>query len=252
MMIRMFTDGACKSNGKHGAQASYAYYFPENKELSGKSKISLDEPQTNQRGELKAIYEGLKKLSDNVVVNETEIQIFTDSTYSRDCLTSWIKNWMKNDWMTSAGKPVLHKDLIQGSYELLRKFKSYIITYVKAHTGKKDDLSINNDIVDKMAVSELIDKEIEVKIVTTDNILPDLPLKMMGGPIEESIIIEWCKTHLHELDSNSLNSSLFSAFKKTLNKKGYDIEIQQLNKTKIVKLISKTNIIKDDITIIKI
>jgi ribonuclease HI len=249
----MFTDGACKSNGKYGALASYAYYFPENKEWSGKSKISSDEPQTNQRGELKAIYEGLKKLSENVVTKETEVQIFTDSIYSRNCLTSWIKNWMKNNWMTSAGKPVLHKDLIQGSYDMLLNFKAYIITYVKAHTGKKDDLSINNDIVDKMAVSELIDKDEDLKIIkTTDNILPDLPLKIMGGPIEESIVIEWCKSHLDEMDKNSLNSGLFSAFKKTLNKKGYDLEIQQLNKTKVVKLISKTNIIKDDIIIVKI
>jgi hypothetical protein len=54
------------------------------------------------------------------------------------------------------------------------------------------------------------------------------------------------------MDKNSLNSGLFSAFKKTLNKKGYDLEIQQLNKTKVVKLISKTNIIKDDIIIVKI
>jgi ribonuclease HI len=249
-MIRIFTDGACKSNGKLAAQGSYAYYFPENKEWSGAFRIPSNESQTNQRGELKAIYEGVKKASQECVVNETDLQIFTDSTYSRDCLTSWIKNWMKNNWMTAAGKPVLHRDLIEGTYELLQSFKSHIITYVKAHTGGKDEFSVNNDIVDKMAVEVLIDKEVKV-ISTTQDIFPDLPLKMMGAPIEESIIFEWCKTHLHELDTTSLKTGLFSSFRKSLQKKGYDIETQQMNKTKVVRVISKMNLIKDEMVIIK-
>ena len=34
MKIRVFTDGACSSNGKVGAKASYAFWIPEHKELS--------------------------------------------------------------------------------------------------------------------------------------------------------------------------------------------------------------------------
>ena len=30
-MIRVFTDGACRANGKANADASYAGYFPDNK-----------------------------------------------------------------------------------------------------------------------------------------------------------------------------------------------------------------------------
>ena len=60
-MIRLFTDGACKSNGKSNSKASYAYYFPEYKEWSYAAKVPEDEQQTNNRGQLKAIYEGILK-----------------------------------------------------------------------------------------------------------------------------------------------------------------------------------------------
>jgi hypothetical protein len=48
-----------------------------------------------------------------------------------------------------------------------------------------------------------------------------------------------------------LKTALFSAFQKTLIKKGYDTEIQVMNKTKVVRVISKMNLIKDEMVIIK-
>jgi hypothetical protein len=40
--IRIFTDGACKANGKKGAVASYAAFFPEYPEWSFAYKIPED------------------------------------------------------------------------------------------------------------------------------------------------------------------------------------------------------------------
>ena len=249
-MIRLFTDGACKANGKKQAQASYAGFFPENKEWSFADRIPESESQTNQRGELKAIYEGVRVAIEKCgAPAEFTLEIYTDSTYSRDCLTAWLPGWLRNDWKTAAGKSVLHRDLIEGTSLLLPQFRGFSITYVKAHTGKQDELSRYNDVVDKMAVGVLVPKEVK-EISTNNDVLPGLPLKMMGGPVEEHIIHEWCLANIDKLDSNALKSALFSAFKKTIQKNGYDLDTQVINKTKVVRLVSAT-LVKEGVTIIK-
>jgi ribonuclease HI len=249
-MIRLFTDGACKANGKKGAQASYAGFFPEHPDWSFAQRVDETESQTNQRGELKAIYEGVKiALEKSGAPAEYVLEIYTDSTYSRDCLTTWLPGWLRNNWMTTAGKPVLHRDLIEGTSRILPQFKGFSIVYVKAHTGKKDELSRYNDVVDKMAVGVLVPKEVK-EISTTDEIFEGLPLKMMGGPIEESVINQWCLDNIDKLDSAAVKSALFSAFKKTVQKNGYDLDIQVINKTRVVRLVS-TSLVRDGVTIIK-
>ena len=59
-MIRVFTDGACRANGKANADAAYAGYFPDNKEWSFATKMPATEMQTNQRAELKAIHDSIE------------------------------------------------------------------------------------------------------------------------------------------------------------------------------------------------
>jgi ribonuclease HI len=249
-MIRVFTDGACRSNGKANAEAGYAGYFPDNKEWSFATKMPESEMQTNQRAELKAIHDSVDVIFEKCgAPSETSIQIYTDSMYSKNCLTTWLPGWMKNKWRTAEGNDVKHRDLIEHLALRLTKFKEYTITYVKAHTGKTDELSIGNDIVDKMAVSVLIEKA-EVKVINkTEGIFPDLALSIMGPPIEEATIIEWCKTHMHLLDTQALKTGLFGAFQKTVKKNGYKTEVQTMSKTRVVRLT--TGLIKEGITIVK-
>jgi len=251
-MIRVFTDGACKSNGKASAQAAYAGYFPDNTAWSFSTKMPSDELQTNQRAELKAIHDSVIVAHDKCgAPAEHSLHIYTDSSYSKNCLTIWLPSWLHNKWKTAEGKVVKHRDLIENTSEYLTKFKEYTITYVKAHTGNKDEFSRNNDIVDKMAVAVLTDTEPVKLISTTQEIFKDLPLSMMGPPVEESKIIEWCKTHIDILDKSALKVALFSAFTKTVKKNGYEIELQRLNKTRVVRLVASTNLIKEGITIVK-
>lgn len=250
-MTRVFTDGACRSNGKANAQASYAAWFPENREWSFAIKMPENELQTNQRAEMKAIHDAVKKIDEMTCISETSLLIYTDSMYSKNCLTTWLPNWKKNKWKTAEGHDVKHRDLIEPTVELLQKCKEYTITYIKAHTGKDDDLSKNNDIVDKMAVSVLVGVP-DLKVVsTTQNVLPDLPLTMMGPPVDELKIVEWCKTHLELLDQSSLKTGLFTAFQKTIKKNGYSTELQRINKTRVVRLISANSLVKEGVTIVK-
>lgn len=249
-MIRVFTDGACRSNGKANAEAAYAGYFPDNKEWSFATKMPESETQTNQRAELKAIHDSVNVIFERCgAPAETSIHIYTDSTYSKNCLTTWLPGWMRNKWRTAEGNDVKHRDLIEHLSLRLPKFKEYTITYVKAHTGKLDELSIGNDIVDKMAVSVLIPKEPVKTITRTEGIFPDLALSIMGPPVEEATIIEWCKTHMNLLDKQALKVGLFSAFQKTVKKNGYNTDVQRMNKTRVVRLT--TGLIKEGVTIVK-
>jgi ribonuclease HI len=47
MKIEVYTDGACSKNGRDGACASWAFYFPEHHSLSNAERVSGD-TQTNQ------------------------------------------------------------------------------------------------------------------------------------------------------------------------------------------------------------
>lgn len=64
--------------------------------------------QTNQRAELTAIQRAL-----DIAPLQRDATIFTDSSYSINCVTKWYKSWRKNNWVTSSKKPVENKDLVE-------------------------------------------------------------------------------------------------------------------------------------------
>jgi ribonuclease HI len=239
--MRVFTDGACKSNGKSGAQASYAGWFPDNKEWSFATKMPSNEQQTNQRAELKAIYDSVKIVYEKCP--DVSLEIYTDSQYSKNCLTLWLTSWVKKGWKTTEGGEVKHRDLIEPLNEMLTKIKEYKIIHVKAHTGGKDELSINNEIVDKMATGILLEK-IEQVFERNEDILPGLALSLMGPPIEQRKITDWCLKNLDKLDQTALKNALFSAFQKTMKENGYNLEQQNINKTKFIR-VTTSKLIKD-------
>ena len=244
MKIRVFTDGACQGNGKKGARASYAFWFPENKELSNAAVVPEDQQQTNNRGELLAITEAVRSCSINLTPSEIELEIYTDSMYSINCLTVWLPGWIAKGWKTSSNGNVSHRDLIEETSNLLVKFKSHKFTHVEAHTGKQDDLSINNDIVDKMAVEVLTPaKEITVIQSNKETPINGLPLELIGPPVTEKTIAEWCKKNLDKIDEKALNVALVSALTKTVNKNGFDIVKQRLHKSCQYRLVTKTHLI---------
>jgi ribonuclease HI len=251
-MIRVFTDGACSNNGKKGAKASWACWFPEHPDISKAEVVPEDELQTNQRGELMAIARAVEIASDEFDLADTGIHIFTDSMYSKNCLTTWIPGWIRKDWKNSTGQPVAHRDLIEATVSRLTKFKSYIITYVPAHTGKDDDLSHNNDIVDKMA-SRLISPEESVKIIqtNTESVLDGFPMALMGPPISEASLLQWAFANMDKIDKAALNSALLSAISKTVKKKGFEIVKQKLHRSTMYRLTSASQVIKEGAIIIK-
>jgi ribonuclease HI len=252
MKIRVFTDGACSKNGQTGATASYACWFPEHKELSKAERVPVDQPQTNQRAELMAIHEAVKILQEKFPTDDIEVQIYTDSMYSKNCLTVWVPGWQANNWKTSAGTPVSHRDIIEDATRRLPKFKSYTISYVPAHTGGSDDLSKNNEQVDRMAVAVINPEVATVKIVHTNlqEAIEGIPIQMMGPPVAEGILIEWCREHLDKLDTDLLNNALMTVLSKTLKKRGFDLTKQKLHKSTVYRLTA-SNLIAEGAKILK-
>ena len=136
----VYTDGACSGNPGPGGWGAVILDEENNEvKISGKEKST-----TNNRMELMASIMALKKIKKN-----SEIIIYTDSTYLKNGITTWIKNWEKNGWKSVNKKSVKNKDLW---VKLNKLSKEQIIDWkwVKAHAGNK-----YNEIADGLATKAI-------------------------------------------------------------------------------------------------
>lgn len=250
-IVRVFTDGACTKNGKEGAKASYAVWFPNHKEFSTSGRVPDDQTQTNNRGELLAIYQAVKIVNSKFPSDKIELEIYTDSEYSKNCLTIWLPGWIANNWVTSTGAPVKNRDLIEETTNILRKF-NYRIIHVKAHTGAFDDESKNNEIVDRMAVTVLNPEAANIKIVhtNTQKAIEGLPIELMGPPATEKVLVNWCRDNLDKLDEDALSTALIQVLSKTVKKNGFELSKQRQHRGTIYRLIAN-NLIAESTVITK-
>lgn len=99
--IIIYTDGSCLGNPGAGGYGTILRYKNQEKELS----CGYFET-TNNRMELLAAIVALETLKEPCFVD-----LYSDSQYLKNGILSWIHNWKKNGWMTSAKKPVKNKDL---------------------------------------------------------------------------------------------------------------------------------------------
>ena len=122
--VNIYTDGACSGNPGPGGWGALLCYGRHEKEIKGSEADT-----TNNRMELRAAIEGLAALKQ-----PCSVKLTTDSVYVRNGITSWIKQWQKNEWRTSAKKPVKNKELWQ---QLLLETKRHKIQWcwVKGHSG---------------------------------------------------------------------------------------------------------------------
>lgn len=252
VVINVFTDGACSSNGQKKARGSWAVFFPEHEKISQAGLLVSTEPQTNQRGELRAILQAVDIIEKNFGF-EVDVHIFTDSMYSKDCLTTWLPAWLSNDWKTKQNKPVCHRDLIEYISTKLSKFNSFIISHVEAHTGGDDYKSINNNKVDQMAV-RVLDPEAPIAKVVSNAEVPieGLPIWMMGPPVSEANLATWCHSNIDKLDKGAVQTALLQALTKTLKKKGFELTKQKLHRSTSYRLVSANHLIVEVPTITKI
>ena len=135
MIINVYTDGACSGNPGKGGWG--VVILDNNKEvlLNGG-----DQQTTNNKMELTAAIKALEyfEVKQDLIIN-------TDSKYVKDGIESWIKNWKKNGWKTSAKKEVKNKELWIRLDDLINKH-NVVWVWVKGHAGNK-----YNDKADSLA-----------------------------------------------------------------------------------------------------
>ena len=136
MKYKIYTDGACSGNPGPGGWAAIILADDKVKyEISGSEKNT-----TNNKMELLAPIKAIQKFK-----KKSEILIYTDSTYVKDGITTWIKKWEKNGWKTASKNPVKNIELWKKLKNLSLKHSIKWI-WVKGHAQNK-----YNNLVDEIA-----------------------------------------------------------------------------------------------------
>jgi ribonuclease HI len=122
--IEIYTDGACKGNPGPGGWGALLRSGTHEKEIFGGERHT-----TNNRMEIMAVIESLR-----LVKKKSNVCIYTDSTYVKDGISSWIKQWKINGWKTAAKKPVKNEELWKELDSLVNQHQIEWV-WVKGHSG---------------------------------------------------------------------------------------------------------------------
>ncbi len=93
------------------------------------------------------------------ITNNDNINIYTDSKYTINCVTLWYKNWEINNWKTSKGSEVKNLDLIKKLYNLVNS-KNVNFYHVRSHQKEPTDKNkyqhwYGNKMADFLATSSI-------------------------------------------------------------------------------------------------
>ncbi len=133
--VTLITDGACSGNPGPGGWGVVLRYGSHEREWSG-----AEAETTNNRMELKAVIEGLKRLRE-----PCEVKVITDSRYVLDGWNQWLPRWQANQWRTADRKAVKNQDLWQALVEAARPHQIQW-QWVRGHQGHED-----NERADRLA-----------------------------------------------------------------------------------------------------
>jgi ribonuclease HI len=136
-VVEIYTDGACSGNPGPGGWGAVLRYGDIDKDICGGDPG----PTTNNRMELTAPIKALESLK-----RPATVRMYTDSTYVRNGITSWVPKWKTNGWMTSARQPVKNADLWRELDEAAAKH-DIEWHWVKGHAGHPE-----NERADRLAV----------------------------------------------------------------------------------------------------
>jgi ribonuclease HI len=126
--VQLITDGACVGNPGPGGWACILRHGNRRREMFGYAPLT-----TNNRMELTAAIEGLRAINQ-----PCEVEVITDSEYVKNGITQWIHGWKRNNWITSAKKPVMNSDLWRELDEEVSRHKT-TWTWTKGHAAHDDN-----------------------------------------------------------------------------------------------------------------
>ena len=140
MRYTIYTDGACSGNPGPGGWGA-VIFDNDNKQ---KNISGSEENTTNNRMELSAAIMALEEVNTN-----SEITIYTDSTYVKNGITKWVLKWKENGWKNSNKEPVKNKDLWEKLVNLCEQ-NTINWKWVKAHASNK-----YNNLADELATKAI-------------------------------------------------------------------------------------------------
>ena len=148
MKINVYTDGACSNNGRANAKAGLGIYFGEGDPRNSSERIIGK--QTNNTAELTAILRAAAILQEEIM-NGYEINIYTDSEYSRRCCTTYGEKLEKKGWNVGSKKSIPNLELVKKAYTVFKQLDNVHFHYIAAHTGLGDEHSKGNEGADRLA-----------------------------------------------------------------------------------------------------
>ena len=126
--VVIHTDGACSRNPGPGGWGVILKSGQHRKELKGGEELT-----TNNRMELLAAISALETLK-----RPMRVQLFTDSNYLRQGITTWLPAWKNRGWRTADKKPVKNQDLWERLEQALARHEGEW-RWVRGHSGDPDN-----------------------------------------------------------------------------------------------------------------
>jgi ribonuclease HI len=170
-IINVFTDGSLirkkRKNGEQMLLCGYGIYIPsyglmEELRYAG----TIHDNKTNNRGELKAIIDGLNYILDfidettseqNEKLKNTQIMLYTDSSYSKLILGDTGVKYRKAGYLVSkkSDEKVKNADMVEEIMDIRDKIAAYgmelIVKHVYAHTNLDTFEANGNRLADEYA-----------------------------------------------------------------------------------------------------
>lgn len=149
--VVIYTDGACRGNPGPGGWGALLEADGAQRELCGGEAHT-----TNNRMELTAAIEAL-----NALKTACSVALYTDSTYVRQGITSWMAGWKRNGWRTAAKKPVKNAELWQALDAACQRHE-ISWQWVKGHAGHPGNEAADalaNQGVDQLTAGSTADNQ---------------------------------------------------------------------------------------------
>ncbi len=145
--VIIHTDGGCRGNPGPGGWGAVLSYNGREREIWGGEPYT-----TNNRMELMAAIMALETLK-----RPCRVELYTDSQYLRNGISTWIGGWKARGWKTAQNDPVKNVDLWQRLDEAQRRHK-VSWHWVRGHAG-----NAGNERADKLTQLAIAEQEAAAK-----------------------------------------------------------------------------------------
>ncbi|KAH8092193.1 hypothetical protein BXZ70DRAFT_951650 [Cristinia sonorae] len=146
----VYSDGACKGNGKAGSVAGVGVWWghkdarniaercPGN-QTNNRAELIVCLPVHSNLRDLQLVVQAIIRVLETTPPSKRPLHIKTDSQYSIKCIKEWLPGWRQRNFRTSNGGAVANEPLIKYLDALLKERRhvgqKVELEYVQGHVG---------------------------------------------------------------------------------------------------------------------